>query len=243
MKVQAIVVSGLALFMNTVPVFALPAPEPTESDDLTIDRSLLNSDITGPMIWSGSIDGGPEFSLEGTLEEVLPQILELNPQWELPAEVASLGVVPPSPSEARAKRNLAPTRTVSQNPSLVERYFKNRPTCNPSTITGSLAHEWVLTAWSIPWLRSLGDKGVLCGAQAYLCVRCSCEFGTKVELCNNTVNKIDISCRRLGDAAQIILDDCGEYIDIIGEIVVKGEWWDTTGYSAVVRRVTNSYVC
>ncbi|KAK6513589.1 hypothetical protein TWF506_008026 [Arthrobotrys conoides] len=235
MKVQTIALSSLALFMSTV--FALPAPEPTETTGQPFSE-LLSSDSSSPMRWTGSIEGGPELDLTGTLQEVLPQILALNPDWEPPIEVAGLDLLPPT--KELAKQIFAATRTITkiEKPSLVGRYFKNRPTCG--AIDGTLAEGWVINTWGIPWLKAIGEAGVMCGAEANTCARCYCEYGSKIELCNVRTTKVDIRCDRLSGAAGEIVKDCGEWI--AGDILIKGHWWDTTDYAAVVRR-SNSGAC
>ncbi|KAF3100656.1 hypothetical protein TWF569_010389 [Orbilia oligospora] len=235
MKPQTIVLSSLALFMNAALVFGLPAPEPTETSSLEPIRDLSSS-VSTPMHWTGSIEGGPELNLTGTLQEVLPQILALNPNWEPPVEVAGLDLV--APDKELAKELFAATRTTTETPSLVKRYFKNRPTCG--AIDGTLAEGWVIITWGIPWLRAIGEAGVMCGAESFTCAKCYCEYGSKIELCNVRTTKVDIRCDRLSGAAGEIVKDCGEWI--AGDTLIKGHWWDTTNYAAVVRR-SNSGAC
>lgn len=232
MKVHAIVLSSLALFMNPVPVFALPAPDATETSEPTSKPTgdIFSSGLSGPMRWTGSIEGGPELNLTGTLQEVLPQILALNPGWVPPVEVAGLDLR--SPSKELAKRNLAATRTIAENPSLVRRYFKDRPTCN--SVPGNLAEGWVIEGYGIPWLRAIGIAGVMCGADPHVCAKCYCDYGSKIELCNDRNTKVDIPCDRLAGAAGEIVKDCGEFI--AGDNRFKGHWWDTTTYAACVRQ-------
>ncbi|KAK6339959.1 hypothetical protein TWF718_009347 [Orbilia javanica] len=235
MRAQTIILSSLALFVNTVPVFARPAPDPTESTSVPTATAVFD-DASGVMHWTGSLDGGPELDLTGTLQEVLPEILASNTDWEPPAEVAELNIF--SPNRMQAKRALAATPTTNENPSLVQRYFKDRPTCG--LVPGVLAEGWLIEGYGIPWLRAIGIAGVMCGAQANTCAKCYCDYGSKIELCNVRTTKLDIRCDRLSGAAGEIVKDCGEFI--AGDNRIRGHWWDTTDYAAVVRGA-NSGTC
>ncbi|KAK6352092.1 hypothetical protein TWF730_008923 [Orbilia blumenaviensis] len=225
MKFQAIVFSSLALFINAVPVLSAPTGDPASEPTGEPTSNLLANPEYGPMRWTGSIEGGPELDLQGTLQEVLPQILALNPGWEPPLDVANFL----APTKEKAKR-FAPTPT-TDNPSLVKRYFKNRPTCN--ALPGNYAEGWVIEGFAIPWLRVVGEAGVMCGADPHICAKSYCEYGSKVELCNDRTTRLEIRCDRLSGAAGEIVKDCGEFIH--GDNRIKGHWWDTTTYAAAVR--------
>ncbi|KAK6523346.1 hypothetical protein TWF281_001326 [Arthrobotrys megalospora] len=235
MKVTAFaLLSLITLFVNS-PVFALPTSD------------AASSGVYTPMRWTGSVvEGGPVMELEGTLQvystftsaragKLKTQELHIsdmpepqNPGWQPPADVLA-GLT--QPDESLAKRML-PTRTTSSNPSLVERYFKNRPTCN--VVPGYLAEGWLIQGRAIPMLEGLSVAGIMCGVAAHSCATCYCEVGSKIELCNDRSTFLNIECRRLAGAAGEIVKDCAEFI--AGDYRMRGHWLDTTNYAAIIRR-------
>ena len=63
---------------------------------------------------------------------------------------------------------------------------------------------------------------------------------TNSYICCQRATKVDIPCDRLAGAAGEIVKDCGEWI--AGDTRIRGHWWDTTDYAAVVRGA-NSGAC
>ncbi|KAK6527205.1 hypothetical protein TWF281_010395 [Arthrobotrys megalospora] len=170
------------------------------------------SGIVEPMNIHGFITpGGPVFNFTGTLDEIIPQIKVLYPDWN--PEVA----------------DLTPTPTTSPNPTRVKRYFQGRPTC------------WLVVGWNTSrsgafaqgdYLIALGNN-VMCGAEAGTCSRTGCNNGAAVDLCNDRTTKVDMPCPRVGGAAKEIATDCVTVYN--GRETTRGQWFDTTGYNVVVR--------
>ncbi|KAK6333067.1 hypothetical protein TWF718_010891 [Orbilia javanica] len=175
--------------------------------DLFSDASKTG--LVQPMNIHGFITpGGPVFNFTGTLEEIIPQIQELYPEWD----------------------PLAPTPTTSEDPTKVKRYFKDRPTC------------FLVAGWNTgrsgaygqaAYLIALGDN-TMCGAEARTCARTGCNDNSAVDLCNDRTTKVDMTCPRVGRAAQAIADDCSMIYN--GQDTTRGQWFDTTGYNVVVRK-------
>ncbi|RVD86221.1 uncharacterized protein DFL_004509 [Arthrobotrys flagrans] len=166
------------------------------------------SGIVGPMNIHGYITpGGPVFNFTGTLEEIIPQIQELYPDWN--PEV--------------------PTPTTSEDPSKVKRYFQHRPTC--FQVVGWNTNRAGAYAQAA-YLEALGEH-TMCGAEARSCARTGCVNGAAVDLCNDRTTKVDITCPRAGRAAKEIANDCLMIHN--GEETTRGQWFDTTGYNIVIR--------
>ncbi|KAK6508600.1 hypothetical protein TWF506_010684 [Arthrobotrys conoides] len=185
---------------------------------------------------------GP-LELIGTYEDLIPQIQEVYPDWD------------PYPEST----NLTPTPTSSPNPSLVERYFKNRPTC--WLVAGNTCLTWAITG-ARNNLKNL-PANTMCGGPPRQCSRTTCADGAALDLCNDVsrlilrhtitstherperytkpplsnkqrTTSLSILCSRVEAASAAIANDCQEVID--GEARTKGQWFDTTGYNVVVRR-------
>ncbi|KAK6512506.1 hypothetical protein TWF481_001390 [Arthrobotrys musiformis] len=164
--------------------------------------------VTGMNIHGYITPGGPVFNFTGPLEEIIPQIQELYPDWD----------------------PTAPTPTTSEDPTKVKRYFQNRPTC--FKVVGwntGRAGAYGQAAY----LEALGEH-TMCGAEARSCARTGCNQNSAVDLCNDRTTKVDITCPRVGRAAKEIAKDCLYIYN--GEETTRGQWFDTTGYNVVVRK-------
>ncbi|KAF3220072.1 hypothetical protein TWF106_006819 [Orbilia oligospora] len=102
------------LSLAAAPIHSIPTSDAANSGE------IVPMHITLP-----TADGPLE--LIGTYEELIPQIQEAYPDWV------------PYPEST----GLKPTPTSSPNPSLVERYFKNRPTC--WLVAGNACLTWAVT--------------------------------------------------------------------------------------------------
>ncbi|KAK6342477.1 hypothetical protein TWF718_007880 [Orbilia javanica] len=205
MKISMIisVLSSIALFN---PVFGTPTPTPTPTPGVADDLEAVPS----PMFWIGTpIPGGPEVRLNGTADEIVAQIREINPDWE--------GA--PIPTS---------TSTIDEDPTHVKRYFQHHPTCD--LVAGGWARDAPLDP-AIQILRILGSS--LCGAPRRSCARAVCNQNSGIELCNDRETNVQISCDRLAGAAEKIRDQCNKWDGFVR--IVKGQWFDTTGYNVVVR--------
>ncbi|KAK6349294.1 hypothetical protein TWF730_010044 [Orbilia blumenaviensis] len=202
---------SIILLVGLITNLALTAPalyaETIDGIDLTSDAA--KSGIVKPMNIHGFITpGGPVFNFTGPLDEIIPKIQELYPEWD--------------PTK--------PTPTTSENPSKVKRYFQGRPTC-------WLVVGWNTSRAGAygqgDYLIALGEN-TMCGAEAGTCARTGCNNDSAVDLCNDRTTKVDITCPRVGRAAKEIADDCVTVYN--GQETTRGQWFDTTGYNIVVRK-------
>ncbi|KAK6331446.1 hypothetical protein TWF730_004528 [Orbilia blumenaviensis] len=201
--------SGMISTLSAIALFnqvsGVTTGDPTTG---TTDIAELAS---APMFWIGTpIPGGPEVRLTGTAKEILEQIKDINPEWE----------------EAPV-----PTRSLNEGPTRVKRYFKDRPTCN--LVAGGFAKNVPLFEEVIPYLWRLG--ATTCGAYRKSCSRVSCAWSSGVELCNDRDEEVQMRCDRIAGAAEEIRLDCGSANVSMMTWVVKGQWFDTTGYNVVIR--------
>ncbi|KAK6518637.1 hypothetical protein TWF506_005771 [Arthrobotrys conoides] len=165
--------------------------------------------VSAPMFWIGTpTPGGPEIRLNGTAKEILEQIKEINPDWEE-------GPVP-----------TATTKEACSKP-----IINGRPTCN--LVAGGYAKNVPLFEEVIPYLWRLG--ATTCGAYRKSCSRVSCAWSSGVELCNDRDEEVQMRCDRIAGAADIIRQDCEQAGISQLTWIVKGQWFDTTGYNVVIR--------
>ncbi|KAK6508601.1 hypothetical protein TWF506_010685 [Arthrobotrys conoides] len=209
--------TAVLLLVGIIAKSAFTAPAPARHyaakaiDGINIDLAsdAARSGIVRPMNIHGYITpGGPVFNFTGTLDEIMPQIQELYPNWD----------------------PTVPTPTTSENPSKAKRYFQGRPTCwlVVGWNTGrSGAHG------QANYLEALGDH-TMCGAEPRSCARTGCTDDSAVDLCNDRTTKVDITCPRVGRAAREIAKDCVTMYN--GQETTRGQWFDTTGYNVVVRK-------
>ncbi|KAK6527204.1 hypothetical protein TWF281_010394 [Arthrobotrys megalospora] len=194
------IISFLAL---AAPAFTAPTSDAASSGEVYPMHITLNP------------PSGESVDLVGTYEDLIPQIKEVFPDWD--------------PYPNRKREALKPTPTKSENPSLVERYFKNRPTCG--VVAG-----YTCFAWAAQNARNnLANlpAGTMCGGPTG-CGRTTCADGAAIDLCNDRVAPLSIPCTRVHHASGEIIIQCQEYFD--GEWILKGQWHDTDGYNVIVRR-------
>ncbi|KAK6343603.1 hypothetical protein TWF730_011194 [Orbilia blumenaviensis] len=187
MKVSTSVILGLVALLSP----ASGAPAATDPSSVT---NVLT--ITGSIV-----PGGPELNLTGTLEELIPKIKEVYPNWD------------PLANPDTEKR------------SIEARYFQGSPTCWQA---GDWDAAWKqLLAYNVPYLQNLGNAA--CGHSAVQeCTRVSCSWGNAIYLCGK--KSVGVPCKRIGDAAKTIAEKCywSEPLDI--NRWTRGYWADTTGY-------------
>ncbi|KAK6525150.1 hypothetical protein TWF694_005296 [Orbilia ellipsospora] len=147
-----------------------------------------------PMHFTGSVvPGGPVLDLNGTVQEILPEIIRHNPGWT------------------------PPKRKSPHAPGLVKKYFHGDPICN--IVGADPAQVKELEDEVIPYLWGLGTG--------------NCAWGSAVWLCNSYYREVHVSCTRIGDAAQHIVDWC-EVPDGPFYYSAMGVWLDTTNYNVMV---------
>ncbi|KAK6349293.1 hypothetical protein TWF730_010043 [Orbilia blumenaviensis] len=192
----------ISLFALTIPAFAVPTGGDAASSGEVVPMHITLPTTDGPL------------ELIGTYEDLIPQIQEVYPDWD------------PYPEVVDEK----PTPTSSPNPSLVERYFKNRPTC--WLVSGNSCWTWAV-GQARNNLKNL-PAGTMCGGPPHQCSRTTCADGAALDLCNDRSTSLSILCSRVDHASGEIAHDCQDDFD--GETWTKGQWFDTTGYNVVVRR-------
>ncbi|EGX54113.1 hypothetical protein AOL_s00004g146 [Orbilia oligospora ATCC 24927] len=146
----------------TAPALLYAAANAIDGVKIDLTSDAAGSGIVTPMNIHGYITpGGPVFNFTGTLEQVIPQIKELYPDWD----------------------PTVPTPT-TENPSKVKRYFQNRPTC-------WLVVGWNTgragAFGQADYLEALGEH-TMCGAEARTCARTGCNNESAVDLCNDIYN-------------------------------------------------------
>ncbi|KAK6337081.1 hypothetical protein TWF718_009867 [Orbilia javanica] len=157
--------------------------------------------IAEPLTITGSIyPGGPELNLTGTIEELVPKIKELYPDWN------------PAGNSTSKKR------------SIEARYFQGQPTC---WTPGDRDAYYPGIIGGAKYLQGLGLAS--CGHPGPVgCTRVSCSWGNGIYLCANKA--VGIPCKRIGDAAIRIADSCWWTDSLKVYKYTRGYWTDTTGY-------------
>jgi hypothetical protein len=169
---------------------AMPADEPGPSSLLRASRTNVV-----PLVWTGPIiEGGPEYELNGTAEEILSQIITINPDYT------------PIPYRPKA----AVPVPVKRDPAAID--------CNPSenwfyAAVSQLTRE-------ARYLKSLGDA--TCSAEAGKCARVSCSYNTAVYFCNLRKERWGIRCSSLGQQVEDIAKKCETYSPDNRSNVAKG---------------------
>ncbi|KAI1056685.1 hypothetical protein LB507_001439 [Fusarium sp. FIESC RH6] len=137
-----------------------------------------------PMQWEGVIkEGEAPVSLNGTIESVVAQIKELNPDFEL-AEEEEEDAVASSGLEAR------------------------NPTHIICDVGGSGYVDVKAARRENRYLRSLGNS--VCGVNGGpgTCARVSCSYGDAIWLCNDNRHYIQPRCSYLADYVDRIIARC-----------------------------------
>ncbi|KAK6539178.1 hypothetical protein TWF694_009422 [Orbilia ellipsospora] len=177
---------------------------------ITKASNPFESGIFYPMHFTGSVTpGGPVMDLYGSVQELVPQIQKIDHGW-----------TPPKGKSPHA-------------PGVVKRYFHGNPICSLGPEYGT-ANTGRLENEVIPYLLAFGVGN--CGAKPWSCSRVSCAWDSAIWLCNDHTDiEIHVSCERLGQAAQHIIDQPGCTTNFGPfEQQTKGYWEDTTGYYVLV---------
>ncbi|CAG7557798.1 unnamed protein product [Fusarium equiseti] len=174
-----------------------------------------------PMQWKGVIkEGEAPVSLNGTIESVIAQIKELNPEFELIEEEKEA-------SSALEARN--PTHII----------------CNVGGNGGNV--DVKAANREQRYLRSLGDS--VCGVNGGpgTCARVSCSNGDAIWLCNDNRHYIQPRCSYLADYVDRIIAKCSERIKSPPCVYkpcapswsadfVRGQQFDSDNYNVIVGR-------
>ncbi|KAM0209329.1 hypothetical protein ACHAPA_011110 [Fusarium lateritium] len=173
-----------------------------------------------PMQWKGSIkEGEAPISLNGTVESIISQIQELNPEFELVEDNtdASSGI------EARNPSNII---------------------CN---VGGTGYVDVVAARREQRYLRSLGTSVCGVGGGPGKCARISCSYGDAIWLCNDNGHYIEPRCSYLADYVDRIIASCQSLTKSPpcvskpcppswSAYFVRGQQFDTDKYNVIVGR-------
>ncbi|KAI6764235.1 hypothetical protein HG530_008024 [Fusarium avenaceum] len=208
-------VSAIVLHCAAVTVAAAALPDGSQ----VVADPLEGYEIV-PMQWKGVIkEGEAPISLNGTIESIISQIQELNPEFELVEEEtdASSGL------EARNPSNII---------------------CN---VGGSGYVDVVAARREQRYLRSLGTS--VCGVDGGpgKCARVSCSYGDAIWLCNDNSHYIQPRCSYLADYVDRIISSCQSKTSSPPCVsrpcppswtayFVRGQQFDTDRYNVIVGR-------
>ncbi|KAF5709477.1 tol [Fusarium mundagurra] len=171
-------VTSIVLHCAAVTVAAAALPDGSQ----VVTDPLEGYEIV-PMQWKGSIkEGEAPISLNGTIESVISQIRELNPEFEL--ELAEADTATLSKIEER-------------NPSGI--------ICN---VGGSGYVDVDAARREQRYLRSLGNSVCGVGGGPGKCARVSCSYGDAIWLCNDNSFYIEPRCSYLADYVDHIIAKC-----------------------------------
>ncbi|KAL6922628.1 hypothetical protein ACHAP8_009289 [Fusarium lateritium] len=174
-----------------------------------------------PMQWKGVVkEGEAPVSLNGTIESVIAQIQEINPEFELVDEEPEAS----SELEARSQSNII---------------------CNVGGNGGNV--DVVAARREQRYLRSLGNS--VCGVNGGpgTCARISCSYGDAIWLCNDNPHYIQPRCSYLADYVDNIIARCATTTNSPPCTVrpcppswsaqfVRGQQFDTDRYNVIVGR-------
>ncbi|CAG1960136.1 unnamed protein product [Fusarium graminearum] len=216
-------VTSLVLHCAVVTVAAAALPDGSQ----VVADPLEGYEIV-PMQWKGVIkEGEAPVSLNGTIESVISQIKELNPEFELVEEDTAES----SGLEAR-------------NPLHILTKTKSNIICN---VGGSGYVDVKAAQREQRYLRSLGTS--VCGVDGGpgKCARISCSYGDAIWLCNDNSHYIQPRCSYLADYVDRIIASCQSKTSSPPCTVrpcapswtawfVRGQQFDTDRYNVIVGR-------
>ncbi|KAI1036433.1 hypothetical protein LB505_002960 [Fusarium chuoi] len=208
-------VTSIVLHCAAVTVAAAALPDGSQ----VVTGPLEGYEIV-PMQWKGSIkEGEAPISLNGTIESVISQIKELNPEFELLEDDTA-------DSTAIEKRN--PSNII----------------CN----VGGHGYVDVQAARREQrYLRSLGNSVCGVGGGPGKCARVSCSYGDAIWLCNDNSFYIEPRCSYLADYVDRIIAACQSKTSSPPctskpcppswtAYFVRGQQFDTDRYNVIVGR-------
>ncbi|RGP62725.1 hypothetical protein FSPOR_9112 [Fusarium sporotrichioides] len=211
-------VTSLVLHCAAVTVAATALP-----DGIQLAAAPMEGYEIVPMQWKGVIkEGEAPISLNGTIESVIAQIKELNPEFELVEEE----------EDAAASSGLE-----ARNPTHI--------ICN---VGGNGGYVDVKAAQrENRYLRSLGTSVCGVGGGPGKCARVSCSYGDAIWLCNDNRHYIQPRCSYLADYVDRIIARCKTRTNSPPCTVkpcppswsadfVRGQQFDSDNYNVIVGR-------
>ncbi|KAH8587773.1 hypothetical protein B0O99DRAFT_677837, partial [Bisporella sp. PMI_857] len=212
MKVTLLVLSMLACTIATSP----PNLSLRDTGELlTEEEFLLSDDIDGiaPMEFTGPITpGGPEFTLFGTAEDILNQIHELNPSydvWAFPEYAADLEAKGFTRDDLTSSENLA--RSQAFNLTAYGGLEKRVEGVNCGI--GQWVGQWFQCINAMTNLINLGSAW--CRAPAKKCARMGCSHSCGMWLCSKMEKEKKVHCGDIAHDINVIANEC---IDVFGRI-------------------------
>ncbi|CEI67741.1 hypothetical protein FVEN_g9549 [Fusarium venenatum] len=209
-------VTSLVLSCAAVTVSAAALPDGTQ----VVSAPMEGYEVV-PMQWKGVIkEGEAPVSLNGTIESIIAQIQEINPEFQLVEEEPEAS----SELEARSQSNII---------------------CNVGGNGGNV--DVVAARREQRYLRSLGTS--VCGVDGGpgKCARISCSYGDAIWLCNDNTHYIQPRCSYLADYVDNIIARCATTTNSPPCTVrpcppswsaqfVRGQQFDTDRYNVIVGR-------
>ncbi|KAI7213546.1 hypothetical protein KC333_g6522 [Hortaea werneckii] len=170
----------------------------------TSDLPLPEADMSyiGP-----AFDGGDDVELQGTIETVAAQLLEINPDWH-PGVV---GKNTPSKTDTAKRAEISP------------------PLCNDDLGGQRYARTRILSNGA-DYLKGLNGN---CRQPPRSCGRVSCSYDAGISFCNDGNNDIYVPCAELGRRVDGIVGLCG---DGGTRMFTKGQVFDTDNWNVIAAR-------
>ncbi|KAI6820062.1 hypothetical protein KC340_g13461 [Hortaea werneckii] len=154
-----------------------------------------------------AFDGGDDVELQGTIETVAAQLLEINPDWH-PGVV---GKNTPSKTDTAKRAEISP------------------PLCNDDLGGQRYARTRILSNGA-DYLKGLNGN---CRQPPRSCGRVSCSYDAGISFCNDGNNDIYVPCAELGRRVDGIVGLCG---DGGTRMFTKGQVFDTDNWNVIAAR-------
>ncbi|KAJ1325803.1 hypothetical protein MN608_08999 [Microdochium nivale] len=169
------------------------------------------------MGWTGSIvPGGPNYTFTGTVQEIVDQIQEIDPDYVLPDVTAESSDSPAVDDEAPVSANPAAVLGSRQTAHTICRVAASGP-----CLSLIAANE------GIRYLQGLqGDCWLPPGPA--VCARVSCSWNCGISWCNDNNHRVSWLCKDLWPAAQTTINRCP---------YARGAWgqtFDEQGFNVIV---------
>ncbi|KAM5354991.1 hypothetical protein ACJ41O_001637 [Fusarium nematophilum] len=186
-------------------------------------------EVIGPLV-----DGGENVTFKGTVESVMAQILEANPDFKF--------------DEAKAEEEES-SSALSER-SLEARAHATHHFCRAGRVGaygGGEANRDQIPR-EISYLRSIGSR--TCGVNARSCVRVSCSWGAGIWWCNDNNYWYGEKCNDIANLAQIAVYKCERHMKVscwfgnphcnecgcrpVDEWVVWGQQFSSANHNVIV---------
>ncbi|KAK3986178.1 hypothetical protein QBC44DRAFT_248763 [Cladorrhinum sp. PSN332] len=180
-----------------------------------------------PLVWEMETSpGGPTVYLNGTVEEVYSQLLEINPQYE-----TLYGTI-----EQNAEKNIKARSEQQQQEQLniESREYRDWTDC---TINNWEWASMVRIEQGIRYLQGVSGRPTL-GPGPARCSRVSCSYDSAIYWCNDNTHEFSLNTfRDIANGAQVIINDCTPYRgpQYPDSIFIRGQRFHGNLWNAIVR--------